>query len=107
MNKPLQKYYFSFSHPYSLHPHPDSPHPTLTPRIPILIPRIPIIPRSLIPAFTDSAVMPVSMQQNSILVYLYLMFLFSFKSFIFIFDPFNSFIQLLIFIIQKFQFCVQ
>ena len=99
MNKPLQKYYFSFSHPYSLHPHPDSPHPTLTPRIPILIPRIPIIPRFLIPAFTDSPVMPV--------LYLYLMFLFSFKSFIFIFDPFNSFIQLLIFIIQKFQFCVQ
>ena len=43
---------------------------------------------------------------NSILIYLYSIFVFPFKNFIFMFSLFNSFIQLLLFI-KKFQFCIQ
>ena len=39
--------------------------------------------------------MPADMQQNSILVHLYPVFLFSFNNFIFMFSSFNNFIQLL------------
>ena len=45
------------------------------------------------------------LQQNSILVYLYWMFLFSFNDSIFVFSSFNNFIQLLFFY-SKFEFYI-